>query len=541
MEVYDDEYLDQFISAKFIGIGAAGASASDYFSEVGNDLFPERLIVSNEDDVADLQAKIARVDYLFVITDIEDLKIAESVAKIIEESKVFLTTFGILCPSAFDVRLADILKNFGTWIVLPEDKIAESGLTKNAVIYRAVNMTTSIIPVMKKRANLIGMDFVEIPRTIGNAGKACIGFGESLDAGNPELDAVRKALKSPLFIEDIGKAKKILLVFVVGRREFVNMMEINEAAEFLLELFNPDPEDVGALLSQTLIDETFGDGVTAFVLATNFDFGNGEDEFRDKFFSGIKIVGIGATGANALNYFGDVADDIFPARLIIADKDADLQAKISKFIIDETCWMFVIADVEDLNFAAQVTKIIEQSNLLITSLILCPTASDVRLADIPDSFGTWIILPEDKIAETGLTKNAAIYKAVNMTTSIIPIMKKRANFIGMDFAEIPRTIGNFGRACIGFGESLDAENNPVQAVKNALQSPLFIEDIRHAKKALLVFFGGVEFLNMLEMNEAFTFLDELRQADWGYTLWQVDVDEPFDKDGVAAFVLATNF
>lgn len=51
MEIYDDEYLDQFISAKFIGIGAAGASASDYFSEVGNDLFPERFIVSNEDDV----------------------------------------------------------------------------------------------------------------------------------------------------------------------------------------------------------------------------------------------------------------------------------------------------------------------------------------------------------------------------------------------------------------------------------------------------------------------------------------------------------
>ena len=44
MEFYevDDEYLDQFISAKFIGIGASGASASAYFSEVGNDLFPER-------------------------------------------------------------------------------------------------------------------------------------------------------------------------------------------------------------------------------------------------------------------------------------------------------------------------------------------------------------------------------------------------------------------------------------------------------------------------------------------------------------------
>ncbi|MBQ6296295.1 MAG: hypothetical protein IJK81_01120 [Selenomonadaceae bacterium] len=268
MEIYDDEYLDQFISAKFIEIGAAGAGASDYFSEVGNDLFPERLIVSNEDDVAGLQAKIARVDYLFVITDIEDLKIAESVAKIIEESKIFLTTFGILCPSADDVRLADIQKKFGTWIILPRDKIAESGFTKNAAIYRAVNMTTSIIPIMKKRANFIGMDFAEIPRTIGNFGKACIGFGESLDTENPALDAVKKALKSPLFIEDIRHAKKTLLVFF-GKIEFLNMLQMNEAATFLDELMYP--ADDWRCLLQVDVDETAADGVTAFIFATNFE------------------------------------------------------------------------------------------------------------------------------------------------------------------------------------------------------------------------------------------------------------------------------
>ena len=51
--------------------------------------------------------------------DIEDLELAEKVAKIIEESRIFLTTFGILCPSAADIRLSDIPKNFGTWIILP--------------------------------------------------------------------------------------------------------------------------------------------------------------------------------------------------------------------------------------------------------------------------------------------------------------------------------------------------------------------------------------------------------------------------------------
>ena len=55
------------------------------------------------------------------------------------------------------------------------------------------------------------MDFDDVVRTIGNGRRACIGFGKSLDAGNPALDAVKNALKSPLFIEDIGKAKKFFL------------------------------------------------------------------------------------------------------------------------------------------------------------------------------------------------------------------------------------------------------------------------------------------------------------------------------------------
>ena len=265
------------------------------------------------------------------------------------------------------------------------------------------------------------------------------------------------------------------------------------------------------------------------------------------YYDEVKFIGIGETGASALKYFCDVGNDILPERLLIFDKDdiADSWEKVSDYIAD--CeWLFVITDIEHLEVAETLVKgVEEQKNSLIfpsvTILTLCPSATNVRLADIPENFGTWIILPEDKIVETSLTRNELIYRAVNMTTSIIPIMKKRDNLIGMDFADVVGTIGNCGRACIGFGESLDAENNSLQAVKNALKSSLFIEDIRKAKKALLVFFGNYEFLLMLEMNEAANFLyDELRQSEDNYVLWQVDPDESA-ADGVAAFVLATDF
>ena len=81
---------------------------------------------------------------------------------------------------------------------------------------------------------------------------------------------MKNALKSPLFIEDIRRAKKILIVFVV-RYEFLSGREAAEASIFLRELSNIDPEEAFASMWQADVYETAADGVTAFVLATKFD------------------------------------------------------------------------------------------------------------------------------------------------------------------------------------------------------------------------------------------------------------------------------
>ena len=159
----------------------------------------------------------------------------------------------------------------------------------------------------------------------------------------------------------------------------------------------------------------------------------------------------------------------------------------------------MIADVDDLELAETFVKSIEGSKLLMTFLILCPSADDARLADIPADLGTWIILPRDKIAE------------------------------------ILRTMGNVGRAYVGFG----AENNALASVKKALQSPLLIEDIRGAKTVWFVFFGQVDFISMPEINDAIDFSADNRHPECDI-LCQVDIDANF-ADGVTAFILATNF
>lgn len=190
--------------------------------------------------------------------EVEDLELAVKVAKTIKITKTALgyqfpiTTFLILCPTAADVRLADIPDSFCTWVILPKDKIDAIGLTSNELIYRIISVNVSLVltvnmseihspadlskPRSRREKNYVaGMDFDDVVRTIGNGGCACIGFGTSLDAENPALDAVKNALQSPLFIEDIRHAGKVLLVFVMKiRREFVDMIKINEVAFFCM-------------------------------------------------------------------------------------------------------------------------------------------------------------------------------------------------------------------------------------------------------------------------------------------------------------------
>lgn len=250
---------------------------------------------------------------------------------------------------------------------------------------------------------------------------------------------------------------------------------------------------------------------------------------HDISFSWIKIAGVGAAGTNALSYCKNVDKNNFFFETLAVTNDA---TEIPNFKAD---WLFMIADIDDLTLAAQVVECVKDSRTLITSLILCPTAQDARLADIPESFGTWIILPKDKIAATGLTPDDLIYQVIDKLTCIVSFNC----LIGLDFADVKATLKNRGRACVGFAE----ENNSLAAVKNALKSPLFIEDIRRAKKSLLVFVGNLESFYMLEANEALDFLYERfkpNPEDICNFFWQVVNDEAANYSSMA-FVLATNF
>lgn len=288
------EDLNCGIIIKVIAAGKTFANVSTSLNEPATfilnrppDRIPPLEILDVTDKVsrAEILKFISNADWLFVITDVES-SLAEKVAECIEEfrslpttpsfsipyfsmpwevkesgemvnrgellqreSKCPLVTSIILCPSADDERLKDI--NFGTQIILPEDKIAEIGLTNDEAIYQVIDKITCILSLRC----LIGLDFVDVVSTLGNAGRAYVGLGKSLGT----LQATKKALESPLLIEEISKAKNILFVFV-GNSESLNMLEANEASFY--------PEGSEAIL-QVAVDDT-ADGVTAFILATNF-------------------------------------------------------------------------------------------------------------------------------------------------------------------------------------------------------------------------------------------------------------------------------
>ena len=75
--------------------------------------------------------------------------------------------------------------------------------------------------------------------------------------------------------------------------------------------------------------------------------------------------------------------------------------------------------------------------------------------------------------------------------------------INLDFADVQSIMSNAGSALMGVGEA-SGDNAAVEAVKNAIASPLLATSVDSARGILLNFMGAQNSLSMVEVNEAST-------------------------------------
>ena len=154
--------------------------------------------------------------WLFTILNIEDLTIAKVIAEYTKNSQSHLSLFFIVCPSADDIRLAKIPNESGTWIILPKDKIIESNLGENTLIYQLINMIANTVQgVIPKKPNTSTFRPSKyfFTKSMQNRGKAYIGWSEISEVYEEQnfLQAAKKAINSPLMMGKLPNAQTLVI------------------------------------------------------------------------------------------------------------------------------------------------------------------------------------------------------------------------------------------------------------------------------------------------------------------------------------------
>ena len=110
---------------------------------------------------------------------------------------------------------------------------------------------------------LINLDFADVRTIMQNAGTALMGIGYS-SGDNRAVEAVERALRSPLIDSDIIGANGILLSIAGG--DDLSLFEVNEAAEIVRQRSG---DDTNIIFGATIDDRLTGQ-VWVTIVATGF-------------------------------------------------------------------------------------------------------------------------------------------------------------------------------------------------------------------------------------------------------------------------------
>ncbi len=160
-----------------------------------------------------------------------------------------------------------------------------------------------------------------------------------------------------------------------------------------------------------------------------------------------------------------------------------------------------------------------------------------RLRDICD---TVIVVPNDKLLE--IVPNLALNSAFKVADEIlmrsikgITEMITKPGLVNLDFADLKTIMKRGGVAMIGLGEA-EGENKAVNAVVEALNSPLIEVDISEATGALVNVTGG-EDMTISEaervVEEIYSRIDPNARIIWGTTI------DPNLKHNIRAMLVIT--
>lgn len=165
------------------------------------------------------------------------------------------------------------------------------------------------------------------------------------------------------------------------------------------------------------------------------------------------------------------------------------------------------------------------------------------LKKLQNQADTVIVIPNDKLLEIvpELPLNAAFKVADEVLSNAvkgITEMITKPGLVNLDFADIKTVLNNGGAAMIGLGEASSEEQGEaraLEAVEEALNSPLLDIDINNAGKALVNVVGGPS-MSLREAEVVMEAVASKIRKD-AHIIWGAMIDKEMQEDSIETMVV----
>ncbi|MFP4332562.1 MAG: cell division protein FtsZ [Campylobacterales bacterium] len=173
--------------------------------------------------------------------------------------------------------------------------------------------------------------------------------------------------------------------------------------------------------------------------------------------------------------------------------------------------------------------------------------ADSGLAELKKESDSIVVIPNDKLLSI-IPKGMGIRSAFRIVDDVLAravngmsriILQTGESDINVDFADVRTIMSHRGLALLGVGESA-GNNAAYEAIKNAVDSPLFDNMSINGAMGVLVHFKVHPDYPMDEMNEALGIVHDTANED-ADVIFGTTSDESLDKDCVEITIVATGF
>ena len=276
------------VGIKVIGIGTVGNDVLNRMMKkeitevefVGIDTNQENLdklnvgskILASEDLSEKVQAALKNTDLVFILTEMSEKKNNEIAYVVSEVAKTMgILTVVVVATSINSNGGTEEIKKLeevsDTVIVLPLKKLVEADSSatfdklfekRDEIFIKNVEFITNLI----KKQGIVNLDFDDVKIMLGNSGEGITAFGKG--EGQNKVKLATKQIIDSLFIENLPKARKILLSITAGPD--IGLTDLQEVTMIINEKFGADQTNI---LWGYIMDVEFEDKIEVEMLITD--------------------------------------------------------------------------------------------------------------------------------------------------------------------------------------------------------------------------------------------------------------------------------